>query len=154
MGGVNKAMSKGFKFFRKFDAGQRAEVAVLGQKNYDKEHFISTGIIKNADKQDAAEKELKSAQQLAEDARQQQMVDSAELDDEENRRIKKLLSGSRGARGYRGGSMFRGRPSNTAARSAASAGGAVGSPASAAMRSGGRSGGLGSFRYANESVNQ
>lgn len=101
-----------------------------------------------------AETEAKDAEALAEEARQQQMVDSAELDDEENRRIKKLLSGSRGARGYRGGSMFRGRPSNTAARSAASAGGAGGSPGASQMRSGGRAGGLGSFRYANESVNQ
>lgn len=77
----------------------------------------------------------------AEAVRIEQKTQLAELDDEENRRIKKLLSGARGTRGYRGGPMFRGRPSDTAGPRVA-AGGSSAAPGAANMRAGGRSGGM------------
>lgn len=90
-----------------------------------------------------AEKAKKTAEQLAEETRARQATDLANLDDEENRRIKKLLSGSRGTRNYRGGPMFRGRATNTSGGSARSAAGGTSSSANAgAYRSGGRAGGL------------
>lgn len=80
----------------------------------------------------------------AEAVRIEQKTQLAELDDEENRRIKKMLSGGRGTRGYRGGPMFRARPSNTAGGRvvASAASGANASAAASALRSGGARGGL------------
>ncbi len=149
-GGITKGLSKGFKSFRKFSLGQQAQRALVGDEIYDKTHFISTGAIKNADKLKEAEKAAKSAEAGAEALRRRQMEDLAKLDEEENDRIKKLLvAGRNGTRGYRGGPMFRARPSNSAGRSSAGntaprapAGGASASPNAPAMRAGGARGGL------------
>jgi hypothetical protein len=149
-GGLTKGLSKGFKSFRKFSGGQVAQRALVGDEIYDKTHFISTGAIKAEDKLKAAEKAAKGAEASAEALRRRQMEDMAKLDDEENNRIKKLLvAGRNGVRGYRGGPMFRARPSNsatrgTAPRSAAGAGSAA--PGAAAMRAGGMRGGGSNYR--------
>jgi hypothetical protein len=82
--------------------------------------------------------------------RDQQAAELADLNNQENSRIKKLLyAGRAGARGYRGGPLFRARPSNTAgagtaarAGSSAAGSGAAGSAAAAAFRAGGIRGGL------------
>lgn len=95
-----------------------------------------------------AEKAAKTAEDLAAEQRAQQKTALAELDDEENRRIKKILSGSRGTRNYRGGPMFRGRATNSAAGAARTAAGGASSAASApALRSGGARGGLARTGY-------
>ena len=51
----------------------------------------------------------------------QQKLDSAQLDKQENERRKRLLSAAQGIRAFRGAAIFRGRPSNTAGKSSASA---------------------------------
>jgi hypothetical protein len=145
MGGVSKVIKKIHKSVQDTDLGSMALKGAVGKKNYDKIHFLGTNATKQADAIDQAKADKKTAEQLAAEARAAQATQIAELDDEENRRIKKLLTGSRGMRGYRGGSMFRQAPSNSAgARSAAGSGSA--SPGAAAMRAGGARGGLGSFR--------
>jgi hypothetical protein len=139
---VTKGLSKGFKSFRKFSLGQRAQRALIGDENYDKLHFVSTGAIKNADMLDQAEKDAKTAEQLAAEQRAAQKTALAELDEEENRRIKKIITGSRGTRNYRGGPMFRGRATNTAGAPRAAAGAGSSSPSAAVLRSAGARGGL------------
>lgn len=149
-GGITKGLSKGFKSFRKFSGGQQVQRALIGDKNYDKLHFISTGAIKNADKLAEAEKAAKGAEAGAEALRRRQMEDIAALDEEENNRLKKLLvAGRNGTRGYRGGPMFRARPSNSAARSSmrSAAGGGSAAPGAAAMRDGGARGGMSGTSY-------
>ncbi|MCE5292976.1 MAG: hypothetical protein LLG14_27590 [Nocardiaceae bacterium] len=146
---MTKGLSKGFKSFRKFSLGQQAQRALIGDKNYDKLHFISTGTIKNAGLIRQAEKDKETAEELAAEQRAQQKTALAELDDEENRRIKKLITGSRGTRNYRGGPMFRARASDTAGRSAprTAAGGSSSAASAPALRSGGARGGLARTGY-------
>jgi hypothetical protein len=76
------------------------------------------------------------------DLRARQAEDSAELDEEENRRIKRLLSASRGTRAYRGSPMFRARPSNSAGRVTTAAGSGTAGVGAIGMRAGGGRGGL------------
>lgn len=59
----------------------------------------------------------------------QQNLDRAKLDEEENRRRKRLFSAAQGARAYRGSPLFRSAPSNTS-------GGGAAAPAVAATRAG------------------
>lgn len=51
----------------------------------------------------------------------QQRIDAAELDSEENRRRKRLLSAAMGVRAFTGSPLFRAAPANTAGRAAAAA---------------------------------
>lgn len=79
---------------------------------------------------------------------EQQRLQAAALDEEENRRRKKLLSAAQGTRAFRGSSMFRAKPSNTAGAAAqvaaAAAGGAA--PAYAGRASGGYAGRVTPFK--------
>lgn len=122
-------MAKGFRSFRKFSGGQQVQRAIIGDKNYDKLHFISTKVIKNADAIAAAEKGAKNDKAIQDAILARQQEDLANLNNEENLRIKKMLLGGRyGVRGYRGSPLFRMAPGNSAGRGGAggSAGGGGG----------------------------
>lgn len=119
---------------------QAAVNPIKGTKTSLEGHKDAWGDITGKTKQKAA---AKDAAAIAAEQRALQMQQLAELDDEENRRIKKLISGARGTRNYKGGPMFRSRSGNSAGGSASSAAGAgSSSPNSAAFRSGGMAGGL------------
>ncbi len=149
-GGVTKVFSKVHKFHR----GHSLARKVIGDKNYDKAFPLGTSATKQAAEMDQAEKDARSAEELAAEQRAMQRTELAELDEEENRRIKKLLTGSRGIRAFRGGLMYRSAPSNTAGAgggaSRAPAGGASAAPGASGMRSGGMRGGIGRFRLASQ----
>jgi hypothetical protein len=124
--GLTNTLSKGFKSFRKYSLGQQAQQKLIGQDAYDKLHFISTKTIKNADAAAAAEKQAKSDQALQQQILARQQEDLANLNDQENSRIKKMLVGGRyGTRGYRGSPLFRLAPGNSAGRGAGGGGGAA-----------------------------
>jgi hypothetical protein len=112
---------------------------IVGDDAWDKAHFLGTNAVKQADAKKEAKKAAKNAEELAAEQRAMQMEQLAKLDEEENRRIKKILVGGRyGARAYRGSPL---------ARAAAGGGGGaraagVAAPASAAMAAGGTRGGL------------
>src|SRR5262245_31261107 len=112
--GVTRGLSKGFKSFKKFSGGQIAQRALIGEDNYDEMHFVSTSAIDNENKLISAEKQVKAAEKAADVLRRRQADELASLDDEENRRIKKILTARRGTRSYRGGPMFRGRAVDSA----------------------------------------
>jgi hypothetical protein len=97
----------------------------------------------------AAKARQKKADEEAAQLRAEQAKQLAELNSLENDRIKKLLySGRVGLRGYRGGPLFRARPSNTAGAggrsggASAAGGGAVAAATSAALAANGVTGGL------------
>ncbi len=56
---------------------------------------------------------------------EQQRLDSAKINDEENKRRKRLLSAAQGVRSYRGSVFSRASPSNTAGASSGSSSAAV-----------------------------
>lgn len=93
------------------------------------------------------EKAAKDAEALANEQRMAQKTALAELDEEENRRIKKIISGSRGTRSYRGGPMFRGRASNKAGAPTGAASAGSASPSAAVLRDAGTRGGLARSGY-------
>lgn len=71
---------------------------------------------------------------------EQQRLEQADLDSEENRRRKRLLSAATGMRAFAGSPMFRAAPANTAGRAAAAAasvGGAGAASAGGTYSSGG-----------------
>jgi len=149
--GLTKTMAKGFKSFRKYSLGDNAARAIEGDKLHDKMHFISTGVIKNADAIDAAEKSAKNDKAMQEAIMARQQEELANLNDEENARIKKMLVGGRyGLRGYRGSPLFRMAPSNTAGRGGAGgySGGGTAVSGGGSQAAYGRTGGLlrGGFR--------
>jgi hypothetical protein len=113
---------------------------IVGDDAWDKAHFLGSNVVKQADAKKEAKKAAKNAEELAAEQRAMQMEQLAQLDEEENRRIKKILVGGRyGARAYRGSPLAR-------AAAGGSGGGAratgVAAPASAAMAAGGTRGGL------------
>lgn len=90
-----------------------------------------------------ARKEAQSAKEIAEEQRAMQRTALAQLDQEENRRIKKILAGGRGTRSYRGGPMFRTRAGDRAGGGGLRTAAGTGSAAlnAEAMREGGARGG-------------
>ncbi len=150
MGSVHKPLAKVHKGVEKYVPGTKLLIKAVGRDTYDKMHPGGTWSTKEAAKMASVEAAAKEAGINAEVMRRRQMEDLAKLDQEENDRIKKLLvAGRNGARGYRGGPMFRARPSNAAGRSSATsaaprapAGGGSASPSAPAMRAGGTRGGL------------
>lgn len=116
---------------------------ILGNKLSNKIHFATAMNDKTVADADNAKKAARTAEELAAEQRAAQKTQLAELDDEENRRIKKLITGSRGTRNYRGGPMFRGRASDSAgAAPRAASAAASSSPSGAVLRDSGRRGGL------------
>lgn len=145
-------MSGGARFAKKvMDVHETPARSLIGRKNSEMIHgrSIFSPIDDAVAKEDKAKAKAKTAEQRAEEVRAAQRTQLAELDDEENRRIKKLITGSRGTRNYRGGPMFRTRASNTAGAPRAAAGAASSAPATAMLRDAGRRGGL---RYGGENV--
>ncbi len=142
MGNTHKTLAKVHKGVQKYTLGNKVVKGVVGEETYDKLHPGGTWSTREAAKIEKAEQGVKDAEALAAEQRALQKTAMAELDEEENRRIKKIISGSRGTRNYRGGPMFRGRASNKAgpATSAASAGNS--SPSAAVLRDAGTRGGL------------
>ncbi len=135
-----------YKTMKKHSPVARGVKSLVGEKNFEKAHFLGEGVLKQSEAKHEAKKAAKTAEELAAQQRAMQATALAELDEEENRRIKKILTASRGTRNYRGGPMFRGRASNTAGASVSRTASAVPSglsPASASMRAGGARGGLG-----------
>jgi hypothetical protein len=111
---------------------------IVGDSAWDKAHFMGSALVKQADAKHEAKKAAKNAEELAAEQRAMQMEQLANLDEEENRRIKKILVGGRyGARAYRGSPLARAAVGASGAR----AGGAA-APQSAAMAAGGARGGL------------
>lgn len=72
---------------------------------------------------------------------EQQKLAQAELDAEENRKRKQMLSSATGIRAYRGSPLFRAAPANTAGR-AATAAATSGGPSTAVSGGGGASRGF------------
>lgn len=72
-------------------------------------------------KRDLQHKPPKIDTTAQEEALEQARIERAQLDEEENRRRKRLFSAAAGARAFRGSPMFRARPSNTAGRASSSA---------------------------------
>ncbi len=150
MGGTHKFLAKTHKKAQGISLGAKLIKGIGGQDLYDKMHPGGTWSTREAAKAASVEAAAKEAGINAEVMRRRQMEDLAKLDEEENDRIKKLLvAGRNGTRGYRGGPMFRARPSNSAGRSSAGntaprapAGGGSASPNAPAMRAGGARGGL------------
>lgn len=128
---------------KKYSPMAQVERATIGDKAWDQAHFIGTSLSKKR----AAEKEAKSAAKSAEaDAarmRQIQFQEMADLNDEENRRIKKMLMGAFGTRMYRGAPLTRAAASNTRGGplALAAAGGVAATPTSPVLRSSGARGG-------------
>lgn len=88
-----------------------------------------------------AKKAAKDAAAIAEEQRAEQRTQLAKLDDEENRRIKKILAGGRGTRSYRGGPMFRTRAGDRAGSPRTAAGTGSSALNAEALREGGARGG-------------
>jgi hypothetical protein len=134
MSGVNKAFKKVHDFHT------WAPKKLLGKKLSDQLHPLGTANEKMVTEAKDAKTSAKEAAALQEQLAKQQANELANLNDEENRRIKKLIMGGRGTRGYRGSPLLRAAPGNSAGR-AASAGGASG-VAAANFRDAGARGGL------------
>jgi hypothetical protein len=116
---------------------------LVGDSAWDKAHFLGSTVLSQADAKNDAKKAAKNADELAQEQRSMQLEQLAQLDEEENRRIKKILVGGRyGARAYRGSPLMRAAPGGTSGSAAAARAAGI-TPANAgALAAAGARGGL------------